>query len=397
MKSKQKQPSKRFKRFKVGLCLALAASLALTICGCGKGSGNSHGQQTPQGEAEMPEAYTEVLDAFYCLVTGTGEQIDEGNGPEGINGVIELTCVLSGEGRAEEAPECVGYTVKDISGDGVPELIIGDIAEKRNGKSFGSIIYAIYTLADEKPYCTLEGWQRNRYDRTKDGRFFNRASAGAAYTIVGDFTLSKDGTELVCRDYWFTYNKDDNYEEIAYFYNTTGQWDMDVSEEISPETFYKAEEELEEKIEMLELTPFADYTPSEAVIDKIPARLNAAWAEDVLSDYEKYDEYIADDASGSETVVFYTDKEITDFKVLELIFEDADEDGNITFSAGTLYKQKELMPECPLAVTAPFYGSIPNWGISYRDADGSTHNLSVSISGMDGSVLLDEIKIHGAI
>ena len=55
------------------------------------------------------------------------------------------------------------------------------------------------------------------------------------------------------------------------------------------------------------------------------------------------------------------------------------------------------MPECPLAVTAPFYGSIPNWGISYRDADGSTHNLSVSISGMDGSVLLDEIKIHGAI
>ncbi len=393
MKSKQKQPSKKITEFKGGLCLLLAVLLTLTLCGCGKNDDDSRGQQTPQGEAEMPEAYTEVLDAFYCLVTGTGEQIDEGNGPEGINGVIELTYVLSGEGRAEEAPQCVGYTVKDISGDGVPELLIGDIAEKKDGTCRGSIIYAVYTLADEKPYCTLEGWQRNRYDWTKNRRFFNRASAGAAYTIVGDFALSEDGTKLVCTDYWFTYHKDDSFEEIGYYHNTTGEWDVDVSEEVSSETFYKTEEKLEEKIEMLELTPFADYTPSEAVSDKTPARLSAAWAEDVLSDYEKYDEYIADDASGSEAVVFYTDKEITDFKVLALTFEDADEDGNITFSAKTLYKQKELTPECPLAVTAPFYGSIPNWGISYRDADGSTHNLSVSISGMDGSVLLDEIIV----
>lgn len=139
--------------------------------------------------------------------------------------------------------------------------------------------------------------------------------------------------------------------------------------------------------------------------DAIPARVNAAWAKDVLTVYDKYDEYYADAALDAalgadmettveaEAVAFFTDREVTGFKVMALEFEEADENGNIVFSAETLYRQKRLMPERPLVVTAPFYGTIPGWGISYRDADGRTRSFAVTVSGEDGSVLLEEITI----
>lgn len=373
-------------------CLLLMFLLALTVSGCTQNP-ESGGENPSQSKVEIPEAYTDVMDTYYYLLTGTGEAIDERIGPEGINGVVMLMSTLREEGITEEAPTCVGYTVQDISGDGVPELIIADIAEKEDGTCRGSMVYAVYTTADGKAYNVLEGWNRNRYDWTGDGRFFNRGSAGAAYAIIGDFALSKDGRELVFGDYWFTYDKNNGGEEIAYFHNTTGQWDVEASEEISAEAFYQAEEELKGKIEMLELTAFADYTPAKPAPDNSPAKLSAAWAEDELSDYAEYDTYVAEDASGAETVVFCTDKEITNFKVLELSLENADEEGNITFAAKTLYKQKELTPEGPLLVTMPIYGSIPNWGIAYTDRDGKQHTMSVSVSGKDGSLLLEDISV----
>ena len=393
MKMRKKDAAGRNRRHSRSLlCLLLALLLTLTVSGCAQ-EAESGEENTPQCEAEIPEAYTKVLDAYYYLLTGTDETIDERTGPEGINGVVALTAALREEGRREDAPACVGYTVRDISGDGIPELLIADIAEKEEGACRGSMLYAVYTAAEGKADNVLEGWNRNRYDWTEDESFFNRGSAGAAYAIIGDFTLSKDGRKLVCGDYWFTCDQEENYEEITYFHNKTGEWDAAASEEVSAEAFYQAEKKLKEKIAMLELTPFADYTPSEPALDKTPARISAAWAEDELLDHEAYDRYAGEDASDAETVVFCTDKEITNFKVLELSLESADEEGNITFSAKSLYKQKELTPECPLLVTMPFYGSIPNWGIAYTDIDGTRHTLSVSVSGMDGSLLLEEISV----
>ena len=71
---------------------------------------------------EIPEAYTEVLDAYAKLLLGTGE-ITEMTGPVGINSAIDLLSALDGVSMAAEAPYRCGYLLKDINKDGVPELL----------------------------------------------------------------------------------------------------------------------------------------------------------------------------------------------------------------------------------------------------------------------------------
>ena len=131
----------------------------------------------------------------------------------------------------------------------------------------------------------------------------------------------------------------------------------------------------------------------QAEASQATANIRVKWAADVQEELTKYDEFEVEDTEAAEGVVFFTDQEISDFKILSLSLEEVDEDGNITFSGRTVYKQKELTPDCPLLVTAPFYGSIPNWGIAYTDTDGNKRTMSVSVSGKDGSVLLTDIEI----
>lgn len=90
--------------------------------------------------------------------------------------------------------------------------------------------------------------------------------------------------------------------------------------------------------------------------------------------------------------VFRSDVRITDVKVLGLTFIDADENGNITFDREVLYTAREIGPDFNLAVHLIVDGSIPAYGISYVDADGTIKSFSVNMSGEDGSLYLAEIK-----
>ena len=340
---------------------------------------------------EIPEAYTEVLDAYAKLLLGTGE-ITEMTGPVGINSAIDLLSVLDGTGMAAEAPYRCGYLLKDLNDDGVPELLIGEISaagkyEQENGVSYsGSIVQAVYTLADGEALNILEGWGRNRYDWTDVGHFFNRASAGAAHYIFADYKLSKDGRGLDCDGYWFTYDQEDGDEvQLQHYYNTSGEWDPAASEQISADEFQSAEAKLEKKIAMLPLTPFSQYE-SENV-------LRAAWANFFVAGYQSHDEYMLSEEDGAAKVAFFAQKPLKNFRVLNLEFVDADEDGNVLFQTKSMYQQKELMPDCPLVVQGVFYGSILNWGVSYEDETGEVRTYSVSVSGMDGSIVLSPISV----
>ena len=74
---------------------------------------------------------------------------------------------------------------------------------------------------------------------------------------------------------------------------------------------------------------------------------------------------------------------------------------NITFSAlsygdsgtvpvGDVYTLAKLTPEKPLVITASFPGDLSAYGISYTDADGNRHNCMLSISGRNGSLVMQE-------
>lgn len=208
---------------------------------------------TEGSDAEFPEAsYREVLDQFVELI----ESNDIENGFEGSSGVQE--CMMGAS--AETVLEDVGYTIADYSGDDIPELIIGSVFEGENG-SYINDIYALYTLVDGKPKLVFEGWARNRYCILEDDTIYNAGSGGAMYSMFGTYSLSKDGQSLVCKDFYFTYEKNDDLTEFGFYHNTTGEWDKNVSEEldITEEEFWKFEEDTYTKNKKLDLTSLADY------------------------------------------------------------------------------------------------------------------------------------------
>lgn len=103
-----------------------------------------------------------------------------------------------------------------------------------------------------------------------------------------------------------------------------------------------------------------------------------------------YDEYIAYSGDCSVRVAFTATDSVDDFKVLALQYESMDDDGNIPFSTVELYDYGTLSVDRAFAVEMILEGTIPEYGISYVDAQGNTRLFSVNPSGYDDSLLLQE-------
>ncbi|MGN0341848.1 MAG: hypothetical protein ACI4DO_03555 [Roseburia sp.] len=210
-------------------------------------------QETAEGHAA--EVYGNILNRLYDFITNGEEDYDPA---EGEIGVMEAIAGM----ESSEALSSVGYTIQDVSGDGIPELLIGEV---ENLYGPGNSIYAGYTIVDGEPCLIFEGWARNSYQYMGDGEFYYYGSGGAMYSIFGTYTISPDGTSLICNDYYFTYEKDESFTEIGFYHNTSGDWDTSVSEEldVTDEEFWGIETELESQVEGIELTPFSQYNDAE--------------------------------------------------------------------------------------------------------------------------------------
>ena len=106
---------------------------------------------------------------------------------DGFDGIWEAAKALG-----DEALEKIGYVLKDISGDEVPELLIGSF-EKDDNAYTNNEIYLIYTLQGEKPEIVLYGWNRNAYSLKDDNSLFYQGSSGAAMSAFGIYHISNDG------------------------------------------------------------------------------------------------------------------------------------------------------------------------------------------------------------
>jgi len=161
------------------------------------------------------DIYNPILKAAYDVLTkGSGDDI-----PEGFTGIMEHAMYSSHADAVKE----VGYKIADLTGDGVPELVIGT----------GYNIFALYTIKDGKAQLAVEGWGRSTEQMLTDGSFYMSGSAGAAAHIFGRYTLSSDGVTKNWIDCYFTDVKDEQSWEIGIYHNKTGEMDKTKSEELN--------------------------------------------------------------------------------------------------------------------------------------------------------------------
>ena len=168
------------------------------------------------------------------------------------SGVIERV----NYGETDELLDSIGYTIKDITGDGVPELLIGenDTIYSEDGESH---IYSVYTISNGTPVCVLEGWARNSYFYLGGCDFSYLGSGGAMYTFFGEGSLTFDGTEFYWKDYYFSSNIDGG-DEMFFFRNTSGSFDVDNSEQLDIEASEFWDMLDDYKYELITWTPFKD-------------------------------------------------------------------------------------------------------------------------------------------
>ncbi len=333
-----------------------------------------------------PQGYEEVLDQYHDFISRGGEEVIVS---DGLTGVSEKILGLA----PEEALMQIGYAVQDISGDGIPELLIGDMENGSSSSFRGSNVYAVYSQAYGAPQLSFEGWARNRYYMMgKRGRFLHEGSGGAANSLFGTYGISYDGTQLECKDFYFTEPKNGQWDSIVYYHNTSGVPDASVSQEVAmtPSDFLHMQEKLEAQTQHLRLIPFSEYAPSMGQEEAVSGGMvQVEWADEALSRYSDRIEFIADSSEYQVKLLFSTQEGVRNFNILQLTPE-MDENGNLTYSYVEIYQSDWLSPEKPLVLGMVFYGDTPGYGISYEDENGHVRRFAVGMSGNDGSLFLSE-------
>lgn len=371
------------------LILALLAAFAASLFGCGAGQKELpepvpqdpvQEEPVPENTPEAPahnwtEDYREVLDDFYEFIFEADSDEEELYGSIGVSEVLHLN-------ERIDTLKRVGYAFEDLTGDGIPELLIGAI-DPDSSERRGSEIYCACSCTDGTPRGLLQGWARSSYQLMDDGSFFYRGSGGAMYGGFGKFTLNEDASELVCDDFYFFEPDGETYDGFVFYHNTSGIWDMSVSDvmELDDDAFWALADGMEDHVSSVVFTPFAEYFDEEVRIQP---------ADEVVSGTVPAKTVTLSDAAPQMQLVLFAEDRVTDLRILAQNPKELDANGFPQYTS-ELYRQDELTADDPLAVTLCFIGDIPNYAISYVDSEGETELFAIAESGMDGLIFLMEL------
>ncbi len=271
---------------------AAAAVIALVLAGCGGNAavergGNEAAEETPTLKAtptpeptteadptaaptptpeEEPAVSEEWLEMYAPVLQETLDLIRNGYDDERqyiyiSTGVVERVNYSDGV----DLLDSIGYVIEDISGDGIPELLIGENMSYEENGDPESHIYGLHSVRDRETFPVLDGWARNSWLWMGDGYFLNSGSGGAMHSIFGQCHLSRDGIQLEWDDYYFSDEKDG---KIAFFHNQNGRSEQAASTEldISEEEFWKLKDEF--KTQNMLFTPMRDFMEKAATMDE---------------------------------------------------------------------------------------------------------------------------------
>ncbi len=195
----------------------------------------------------VPKTYKEVLDIVYGIASST---------PTRDSIFYKYVGVKEIAGHAKT--EGIGYCIKDISGDGIPELIIGKIDKEHPDR--GSRILLLYTRVNGEAYHVLSGWARNRYYLLDDGLLYHEGSGGAQYSTRNISRLSENGTSLKKLEEYTTYIHEGKTTRFGSFHKTYDENGNFSLEGISKDSeLAQRWKDYRDRIAKIDLIPMSEY------------------------------------------------------------------------------------------------------------------------------------------
>ena len=200
----------------------------------------------PGGE----DAYESTLNEFYQVIAAPE---DAEMLYDGMQSVRDAALAFG-----DDALDKIGYVRKDLNGDGNDEFFIGCFDDD-GSSDVQNEIYAAFTGDEESLTPLFEKQKRNTFAMTDAGTFYFYGSDDAKYFIFAEYQLTDDGN-IVCKDFYFTYPKNNDLNNFVYYHNTTGVWDPAESEEIqmTPEEFEQKRKDLAAHTALLEDVKFSE-------------------------------------------------------------------------------------------------------------------------------------------
>lgn len=334
------------------------------------------------------DQYKDVLDYYYKIVSLSDDNMD-------IDLGVGVQEAANGLGK-EKALKQIGYLIKDITGDNIPELLIGTIG--KNFEEFssckGNEIYEIYTLVNNKPQIVVEGWGRNSICTISENLFVNSGSGGAANSLVGKFSLTSNGQEKSWSDFYYSY-PDENDFEIVNFYKNKNSDEMDPSTStkinINFDQFEKIGEAWYKQTAPINgFISFEKYNSNSSTTNNSESLISVKEAPKDLTTLGSFEYVNLANTTPVLNLLFNTTTNISDFRILNLKFVDVDENGKVKYEITPIKTYEQLSSNKNIVVSINMIGSIPNNGISFKSLGGKEYRYSVSQSGQDGSIILTE-------
>ena len=320
---------------------------------------------------DYADSYDKVIDDYYDYVSTYSSKSSKAERYK----CLDEMAVFSGKLSLNE----IGYTIEDITGDGIPELIFGKVDKYDGRNSIGKNVRAVYCIVKGEPKLIFQSKDYNGYLNIGGGKFAYSGNSGK-YQTFGVCRLNKAGDKCKWDDFYFIKTKKVyGYYRTILFNNKTGKTDEKASKEktIRDTEFTKVWKKVFDRVKPMKMTPLSLYT-----------RMSVYYKEDVKGKYKNYKKYELESDEPEAKVFFVPSKAVKNFKLIGLTFKSGDDDGNIVYDQNVLYQTKTLTPKKPLLADVHMFGTIPTLGISYVDDFGKAHKYIVYQSGKDGSVLL---------
>lgn len=367
----------------------LFLTMSTALIGCGGGEKKAGDVPVPtKAEAAQPAAtdylknYAFIMDGIYdYAVKGLDDKlVNEGTG--GIREVVEV--------NKEKSGAIIGYTLQDLNGDAVPELVLGYAKDKQGAGYYGSDIYAVYTLVNNKPLRAFEGSLKNRLTFLRDDRLFLQATSSAVNHMFGAYVLAPTG-EPACIDYYFSSFDEQNPAQPGFYHNTDGRQDKQASEKlnVTAEEFFLRSEIYTREAAQMEFIPLKNY-PKQGAKGLAYQYLKMEWLKTSDVDSKKCEKVTLPNAAPEMQVVFKSDKPLVNFKVLGLELQNITEQGQVHYKTKQVYSKDMLLAGEPLLLELGYTETAPVNGISFEDDLGRTRQFALGVSGVDGSLFLNE-------